>query len=115
MLEFGKLAGTEIAGRNGSEDLASRIRGRRNALLGLWAASRMHMSDTEANAYARDLAIAGIQGLDDEAIVGRILRDCAERGFGVPEATARKEMRRLMELAALEHGAAPGQYRIAAA
>lgn len=115
MLEFGKHAGTEIAKRNGFEDLASRIRARSNTLLGLWAASRMNMSDIEANAYARNLATAGHQGLDDEAIVGRILRDSAERGFGVPEATARKEMRRLMELAALEHGAAAGQYRIAAA
>ena len=75
----------------------------------------MSMFEHDANADARDFVPAGIQGLETESIVRRVLRDCAGREFRVTQKTIRDEMRWLMELAALEHGAAPGQYRIAAA
>lgn len=115
MIELRKIAGFEIAKMASSQDIAFRIRSRRNRLLGLWAASHLGLGEGAADAYARELVAAGVHRSGDEHLVQRIHEDFAEHGVRLGVDAIRREMERLSGLAALEHGMADGQSRRVAA
>lgn len=115
MIELRKIAGFEIAKMASSQDIAFRIRSRRNRLLGLWAASHLGLSDGAGDAYARDLVAAGVHRSGDDHLVQRIRQDFAAQGVRLDMAAIRREMERLSGLAALEHGMADHRPRPVAA
>ena len=115
MLELQKIAGFEIAKLNWSQDLAFRIYSRRNKLLGLWAASHLGMDEAEAEAYAREIVGTGMQRGGNHALIHRVRQDFAAHKMQVHESAIRREMERLMSVAALEHGSLPDSLQSAAA
>ena len=103
MIDLNKFASFEIAKQCFNEDLAFRIRSRRNRLLGLWAAAELGLSGAEADDYARSIVGLGIDQPGDEAVVSRIDRDRRASGASGSEVEVRAELDRLLRIAAMEY------------
>ena len=71
---------------------------RRNKLLGLWAAEKLGLSGGDADAYAKEVVIADFEEPGDEDVVRKVASDLD--GKGVTAEDVRREMERLMSVAA---------------
>ena len=71
---------------------------RRNKLLGLWAAERLGLSGGDAEAYAKEVVVADFEEPGDEDVLRKVAEDLD--GKGVTAADIRREMDRLMPIAA---------------
>lgn len=87
------------------QELAFRLRARRNKLLGQWAAGRMGLAGDAAEAYAAALVAAAVERGDDAAILTAIGRDLAAKGVGLDEEAIRRELARCAQTAKRELGA----------
>jgi hypothetical protein len=105
MIDLNKCANVEIAKQSLNEELAIRIRNRRNRLLGLWAATELGMTGGEADTYANALMALGIDHSSDETLVNRIVGDKLASGAKCQEQAVQAEMDRLSQIAALEYAA----------
>jgi hypothetical protein len=105
MVDVNKCANYEIARQCFNEELAFRIRCRRNRLLGLWAAAELGMLGEEADAHARSIVALGIEYSDDRALVDHIARDKRASGAPCLEHAVRAEMDRLWNIASMEYAA----------
>jgi hypothetical protein len=81
------------------QELAFKIKARRNRLLGYWAAERLGMRDNAAGAYAEEIVAADFQKPGDDDIVEKVLGDLSAKGVVVSEAQLRDELRRLGDAA----------------
>ncbi len=104
MLDLRETAKFEVAKFRSREDLAFRIRSRRNGLLGLWLAGRLGLGEKAAAAYAKRFASASVDHPGDEALVRQIIRLGVSAGVSLEEHAIRAEMERLGAVAALEQG-----------
>jgi hypothetical protein len=109
MPELGKISRFEIAKFVHGQELAFRIRNRRNKLLALWAASEMGLNAASAEAYGRSIVAAGVGDREDHGIVRLIAHDVAASGVGFTEQAVRAEAERLHRRAAEEIVAADGR------
>jgi hypothetical protein len=75
------------------QELAFRVRARRNRLLGAWAAERMGLAAAAADSYARDIAAALAQAGDGE-VIDRIVADLAAKNFALDRALVTLELER---------------------
>lgn len=57
---------------------------RRNMLFGLWAAQRLGLPLAECEAYAWSVHLADFDAPGDADVIGKVSRDLAERGTGLP-------------------------------
>ncbi len=115
MIDLSKRANFEIARQCFNEELAFRIRSRRNRLLGLlgcwavglgwWAADELGLSGAEADAYARSIVVLGIDQPGDVAVVSRVVGDLRASGAPGSEVAVRAELDRLSQIAAMEYAA----------
>lgn len=71
---------------------------RRNKLLGLWAAEKLGLSGGDADVYAKQVVIADFEEPGDEDVVRKVAGDL--EGKGVTGEDVRREMERLMSVAA---------------
>ena len=71
---------------------------RRNKLLGLWAAEKLGLSGGDADAYAKEVVVADFEEPGDEDVVRKVAGDLEGRGVGAE--AVRREMERLMAVAA---------------
>ena len=71
---------------------------RRNKLLGLWAAEKLGLSGGDADAYAKEVVVADFEEPGDEDVVRKVAGDLD--GKGVTAEDVRREMERLMSVAA---------------
>lgn len=101
MLELSKLANVEIAKLVHAEELAFRIRNRRNKQLGRWLAAELDLTE-EALDYARAIVAFGIAEADDEVLIRHLQEDLSRRGVRIPEAAIRFELERQARLAVRE-------------
>jgi hypothetical protein len=101
MLELRKVANVEIAKLVHAEELAFRIRNRRNKQLGLWLAAELDLTE-DASDYARAIVAFGIAKPDDEVLVRHLQEDLSRRGGRIPEAAIRFELERQATLAVRE-------------
>jgi len=62
------------------EDMAFRIRTRRNRLLGFWIAELIGLAGAAADAYAADLVAAGVEQREGSAITRKARHDLAAHG-----------------------------------
>lgn len=70
---------------------------RRNKLLGLWAADKLHLTDTaEREAYAKEVVIADLEEPGDDDVVAKLVKDFNAAGVAVSEKEIREEMHRLL-------------------
>jgi hypothetical protein len=85
-----------------------KITARRNKLLGLWAAEKMGIEGTSADAYAREVVTADFEEVGDADVVRKVLGDFKTKGLAVDEPMLRKEMERLTGVAREQITAAAG-------
>lgn len=104
MVELSKLTRIDEARYSRRQDLEFSIRNRRNRLIGLWAAERMHLGAAAATAYAGDVVGDGVIRPQDEALIGRLSHDLAGAGVPLSEDELRGELQRLGQVAAMEFG-----------
>ncbi len=86
------------------EDVRFKARARRSKLLGLWAAEKLHLSGTQAHAYADSLVSADLEAAGEDRIVRRLLRDFATAHIGVDEQSIRRTLDEMQARAADEVG-----------
>ncbi len=82
------------------QELAFKIRNRRNKLFGLWVAEEfLGLSGEEALAYAKDVVLADFEGPGDDDMMQKVQRDLAAKGVEVSEHRLRKRLAELEEVA----------------
>jgi hypothetical protein len=74
------------------EELAFKVKARRNHLLGLWAAGQMGLSGDAAETYARAITDPGQHLHGDKEIVGKILADFKAKGVALDETRINLEL-----------------------
>jgi hypothetical protein len=74
------------------EELAFKVKARRNHLLGLWAARQIGLSDDAAEAYARGIADPAQHLHGDKDIVSKILGDFKAKGVALDETRVNLEL-----------------------
>jgi hypothetical protein len=102
MLELSKAANVEIAKFVHTQDLAFRVRCRRNKNLALWVAAQLELNE-RASDYAKTLVAFALSEPDDEALIQRIQEDLSCEGLPIPEAAIRFELERQATLAMKEY------------
>ncbi|HWI29003.1 MAG TPA: DUF1476 domain-containing protein [Stellaceae bacterium] len=76
------------------QELAFKVKARRNKLLGLWAAERLGLSGEEAQRYAREVLQADLERPGSADIVGKVCADFTKHGVADDEARIRAELER---------------------
>jgi hypothetical protein len=97
---FGERERAEEARYARNQEVAFRIKVRRNKLLAEWAAAKMGKSGAAARQYASEFAVAEISDRDDTAVVSRIADDLLAEGIFVPEIDIRHHLERFSAAAA---------------
>lgn len=104
MARLSKLASIDQARYSRRQDLDFAIRNRRNRLITLWVAERMHLGATAAAAYASDVVGEAIVKPEDEALIARLVGDLTLAGLSAEAGGLRDELHRLGDVAAMEFG-----------
>ena len=76
------------------QELAFKIRARRDRLFGLWAAERLGLTGDVAEAYGRGLAEADAPKHDDDKLVAKVAGDFAAKKVGIDDVRVRVELQR---------------------
>ena len=82
-----------------NEELKFKAEARRNRMLGLWAAEKLGKTGGEADAYAREVVTAEIDGAGDGGVVGKIMADLATKSIAMSEDEISAKMNELMAAA----------------
>ena len=69
---------------------------RRNKLLGLWAAEKMGLSGSEAEAYAKSVVLEDLKEKGDDDVFRKVKGDLEAKGVEVSDEEIRKRMRELL-------------------
>lgn len=77
-------------------ELEFRVTARRNKLLGLWAAERLGLSGTDAEAYAREVVQADFEEAGDGDVLRKVLGDLQAKEADMSEHRVRRHMDELM-------------------
>jgi hypothetical protein len=80
------------------EDLKFKAVARRNKLLGLWVAEKLGKTGAEADAYAREMVAAEIDG-GDAGVISKAMGDLAAKGGAATEAELGAKMTELLAVA----------------
>ncbi|MDA0656330.1 MAG: DUF1476 domain-containing protein [Proteobacteria bacterium] len=78
------------------QELQFKVTARRNKLLGLWAAEKMGIEGTDADAYAKEVVLADFEEPGDDDILRKVLGDLQGKGLDISEHAVRHEMDALM-------------------
>ena len=89
------------------QEMAFKLKARRHRLLGQWAAGAMGLKGADAESYAAELAVTGLNRHDDDEAVARVVRDLAARGVALDAARVREELARCDREAKKQLGAEP--------
>ena len=76
------------------QELAFKVKARRNKLLGLWAAERLGLTGDAAQHYAREVLQADLEHPGTADIIGKVCADFAKKGIACDEARVRVELER---------------------
>jgi hypothetical protein len=79
------------------QELAFKVKARRNKLLGLWAAERLGLSGDAAEHYAREVLQSDLERPGSRDIVGKVCSDFAKKGVDCDETRVRVELARCAE------------------
>lgn len=79
------------------EELKFKAEARRNRLLGLWVAEKLGKSGSEADAYAKDVVTAEIDGAG--GVVKKVMADLEAKSVALSEDEVRAKMTELMATA----------------
>jgi hypothetical protein len=78
------------------EELRFKANARRNKLLGLWAAAKLGMAGTEADAYAKEVVLADFEEAGDDDVFRKVRRDFDAKGVTESDHQIRRTMDELM-------------------
>jgi hypothetical protein len=78
------------------QEMQFKARARRNKLLGLWAASLIGKTGTDAEAYARIIVMADFEKPGEHDVVHTLMHDLAAAGKPTEEHTIRRQAERLL-------------------
>jgi hypothetical protein len=81
------------------EELRFKANARRNKLLGLWAAEKMGLSGSAAEAYAKEVVVADFEEAGDDDVMRKVRKDFDAKGVSQSDQDVRKAMTDLMALA----------------
>ena len=84
------------------EELRFKATARRDKLLGLWVAEKLGLADAAAEAYAKDVVMAGIEATGDHDVFGKIRKDLDAKGVALSDHQIRRTMDELMARAVAE-------------
>lgn len=76
------------------QELAFKVKARRNKLLGLWAAECLGLGGDEAQHYAREVLQSDLQRPGSDDIIAKVCADFAKHGIRHDEARVRAEFER---------------------
>jgi hypothetical protein len=83
------------------EELKFKSIARRNKLLGLWVAEKLGKTGTDADAYAKEVVAAGIDG-GDASIIRKAMADLAAKGSAISETEFSAKMTELLAVAIVQ-------------
>ena len=78
------------------EELRFKANARRNKLLGLWAAEKMDLSGSAADAYAKEVVVADFEEAGDDDVFRKIRKDFDAKGVAQSDPQIRQTMDALM-------------------
>ena len=87
------------------QELAFKVRARRNKLLGLWAAKQLGLSGAAAETFANELVASGLEHHGDDPLVERIAKDFADKGVAIDATRVRIELEHCANEAKKQFGA----------
>jgi len=88
------------------EALKFKATARRNKLAGLWAAEKLGLSGAEAEAYAKEVVLADLEGTGEQTAFGKIRKDFDAKGVAQSDHQIRRTMDELMAQAVAQVKAA---------
>ncbi len=88
------------------QELAFKVKARRNHLLGLWAAGRLGLAGDAAEAYAKEVVNAEIAPHGEEAVVQKLITDLTAKGIATDAVRIGLELDRCAAEARRELGVA---------
>jgi hypothetical protein len=78
------------------EELRFKANARRNKLLGLWAAEKLGLSGSAAEAYAKEVVVADFEEAGDDDVFRKVRKDFDAKGIAQSDQELRKTMVDLM-------------------
>jgi hypothetical protein len=81
------------------EELRFKANARRNKLLGLWAAEKLGISGTAADAYAKEVIVADFEEAGDNDVFRKLRKDFDAKGVAQSDQQIRQKMDELMRTA----------------
>jgi hypothetical protein len=81
------------------QELQFKVNARRNRLLGQWAADKLGLKGSEADAYAKSVVSADFERPGDGDVIQKVVKDLSAKGIALKEGDIRKELDRLLPLA----------------
>jgi len=81
------------------EELKFKASARRNKLLGLWAAEKLGLTGTAADAYSKDVIVADFEEAGDEDVFRKLRKDFDAKGVDQSDHQIRRAMQEFMEKA----------------
>lgn len=79
------------------QEIQFKINARRNKLLGLWAAEKLHLRGADAEAYAKEVVLADFHAPGDDDVLHKVLKDMTKAGIAITDKQIREQMVRLLE------------------
>jgi hypothetical protein len=84
------------------EEQKFKANARRNKLLGLWAAEKLGLTGTAADAYAKEVVAADFEEAGDEDVFRKVRKDFDAKGINESDHQIRRTMQELMATAAAQ-------------
>jgi hypothetical protein len=81
------------------EELKFKANARRNKLLGLWAAEKLGLTGTDADAYSKEVVAADFEEAGDEDVFRKVRKDFDAKGVNQSDHQIRRTMQELMATA----------------
>jgi hypothetical protein len=81
------------------EELRFKATARRNKLLGMWAAQKLGLAGPEADAYAKDVVMAALEGAGDNDVFRKLRKDFDGKNVAQSDHQIRRTMDEMMEQA----------------
>jgi hypothetical protein len=78
------------------EELQFKANARRNKLLGLWAAEKLGLTGTQADAYAKEVVMADFEEAGDQDVFRKIRKDLDAKKVAASDLDIRRAMDELM-------------------
>ena len=84
------------------EELKFKAAARRNKLLGLWAAEKLGLTGTAADAYSKEVIVADFEEAGDEDVFRKLRKDFDAKGVNQSDHQIRRKMADLLGEAVLQ-------------